>query len=85
MDIAIVPEHLAWIKVLEEKGVNIVPIMPGNQATTADNFEQNILENTEEGRTRRAAYKEWIENGQEFALTIKLSSTQLKIMSSRMQ
>ncbi|WP_322743679.1 eCIS core domain-containing protein [Vasconcelosia minhoensis] len=79
----IIPEHMAFLGALREVGgVDIKAIIP---ATTNDEFDQSILDNTREGKARLAKYETHLKADKAASLLIKVSAAKLPAVITGLQ
>ena len=72
----VIPEHVAYIKALENvAGIEIRPILPSG---TPEEFEQNMLEASKEGKDRMIKYIETLEQ-QEIGVSLNVTITHLQL------
>lgn len=80
----IIPEHLQYLTAARGvTGVTMKPVIPGNM--TEDNYDSDLLEDNEKGRSRFTDYSTALENEIPISLRITISQAQLGTLIETMK
>lgn len=76
LDQAIIPEHMAFLRaMIGVGGVSMKPVIGGE--LTMEEFDQNMLDDTDEGKARMAAYQQKLQDDEAVSMRVEVSETVL--------